>query len=454
MFISPHPARRRRVLVLATAAVVGATALAACGSGEDVAAPGAGASGAAGSAGSGGITVWVDASRAPAAEAFLAANPDADVEVVSYDGSANGSDTFKTRMNLYDQAGEGWPDVVFSTQNNDASWASQATPGNEPFAAVLDDGLVDPEVLEGFTEGSLDPCTVEGQVYCLRNDLAQVVLWYDQQLMDDLGYEVPTTWEEYVELSGRVAAENPGVITGSVGDAWTPEVFMWGSRCPANQVTGPRSISVDATAAECVRAAEVIDAGVADGSLTTLSVFAPEFVQEYSEKVLMMPGPAWFAGAIFNNPDSLALPEGRLGVAAPLPWEGEEAVTGNVGGGTWFVSSHSENPELAADFVEFVTTDDAYQVEQAPGYPAYAPAAEKWLAQQEESGYYATDLSALTEAGSVIWDGWGAPAFSQEAVWADTMTPLVTAGGSVVDNLDTWGEAIRNEAQVNGYTVE
>ena len=72
------------------------------------------------------ITVWVDAARLAAAEAFQKANPDVKIKVVTYDGSANGSNSFKTKMQLFDRAGSGWPDVVFSTQNNDAAWASQS----------------------------------------------------------------------------------------------------------------------------------------------------------------------------------------------------------------------------------------------------------------------------------------------------------------------------------------
>ena len=40
-------------------------------------------------------------------------------------------------------------------------------------------------------------CTVNGSVYCLRNDLAQNVLWYNKTLMDKWGYQVPATWEQY-----------------------------------------------------------------------------------------------------------------------------------------------------------------------------------------------------------------------------------------------------------------
>ncbi|GAA2751145.1 ABC transporter substrate-binding protein [Amnibacterium kyonggiense] len=399
------------------------------------------------------ITVWVDATRAPAVKAFEQANPSIKVKTVTYDGSSNGSNSFKTKMGLFDRSGSGWPDVVFSSQNNDASWASQKTAGKQPFAAVLDKGLVPQSTLSNFTKGSLDVCTVDGKVYCLRNDLAQNVLWYNKTLLTKFGYSLPTTWEEYQQLGAKVAKDHPGYIIGSVGDPW-PEIYMAGSKCGANEVTGARTMSVDTESTECKRATDLIDAGVANKSLSTLSVFSPDFVKKYSGKVLMMPGPVWFSGAIFNNAQSLNVPKGQLGVANPLPWGSDQAVTGNVGGGTWFISSHSKNLAAATKFAQYVTTADAYQVDQAPGYPAYAPAATKWLAKQSSSGYYATDLSAVTTAAGEVWSGWGSPAFSQEAIWAKVMSPLITSGKSTTSNLAAWGTEIKNQAQVNGYTVK
>lgn len=399
------------------------------------------------------ITVWVDADRTTALKAFEAANPSIKVKAVTYDGASNGSNSFKTKMGLFDRSGSGWPDVVFSSQNNDAAWASQKTAGKQPFAAVLNQGLVPKTVLGNFTKGSLDPCTVDGKVYCLRNDLAQNVLWYDKTMLTKFGYSLPTTWEQYEQLGAKVAKDHPGYIVGSVGDPW-PEIFMWGSKCQANDITGPRAVTVNTTSDECKRATDLIDAGVANKSLSTLSVFSPDFVKKYTGKVLLMPGPAWFAGAIFNNPQSLNVPKGELGVANPLPWNGEQAVTGDVGGGTWFISSHSKNLAAATKFAQFVTTADDYQVEKAPGYPAYAPAATKWLAKQSASGYYATDLNAITAAAPLVWSGWGAGSFSQEAIWAKVMVPLITSGKSTSGALATWGTEIKNQAQVNGYTVK
>lgn len=400
------------------------------------------------------ITVWVDADRQAAVKAFQKANPDTKLNVVTYDGSANGSNSFQTKIQLFDRAGSGWPDVVFSSQNNDAAWASQESGGKQAFAAVLDKGLVPKDTLDNFTQGALNPCTVNGQVYCLRNDLAQTVLWYNKPLMDQFGYSVPTTWEEYQALGEKVAKEHPGYIIGTAGDAYTPEIFMWASKCQANGVTGPKSVTVNTDSTECRRTASMLDTLRNNGTVPGVSVFTPEFVKNYTGKVLMMPGPNWYAGAIFNNTQSLNVPAGQLGVTTPLKWKGDDkAVTGNVGGGTWFISSHSQNLQAAEKFVQFATTADDYQVESAPGYPAYAPAAAKWIAKQESSKYFATPLQPVATAATQVWDGWGYGNFSQEAVWAKTMTPAISGGKSIEDLLPTWQQAIADQAKVNGYKV-
>ncbi|MGH8868773.1 MAG: ABC transporter substrate-binding protein [Actinomycetes bacterium] len=398
------------------------------------------------------IKVWVDASREPAAQAFEKAFPDVEIDIETYDGGADGSGSFQTKVEAFNQAGSGWPDVVFSTQNNDAAWASQ---GTEPFAAPLDEGYFDESFLDGFTPGALAPLTVEGTVYGLRNDLAPTVTWYDQKLMDEFGYTVPTTWEEYEALGKKVAAEHPGYIVGGVGDSFAEEVYFWGAKAPINVVDGADGFSSDTSDPRSEAMAKLLDNLIDAGVLAQESVFSPDFVQKYTGKVLMMPGPVWYSGALFANKDSLDAEPGTIGAALPLAWEGEEAVAGNVGGGTWFISQHSKNLDAAKKFLEFVTSDERYQVDLAPGLPAYASVADKWLAKQEENGFFTGDFAAnVSAAAAQIWDGWGYPRFSQEAVWAKTVTPELAGGKNLVDLLPTWEKAIKNEAQVNGYTVE
>lgn len=448
----PSFIRKIRTIAAITSAVTVTVLLAACTGGSGTGSSSFGFTQAKQSKGA--ITVWVDATRVPAAKAFEAAYPKDKIKIVTYDGAANGTNSFQTKMNLFDKANSGWPDVVFSSQDNDASWASQKDGKTQAFAAVLNQGFVSTSTLSGFTPTSLNPCTVNGKVYCLRNDIAPNVLWYNKTLFTQFGYTVPTTWQQYEALGVKLAADHPGYIVGSVGDSFEgPEIYMWGAKCQANDITGPRAVTVNTTSANCKRGAELMDTLTADGSLTQDSLFSPAFVQKYTGKVLMVPGPAWLGGAIFDSKTSLNVPSGQIGVAAPLTWGSEAPATGDVGGATWFISSHSKNLAEAKKFAEFVTTAPNYQAKLAPGLPAFASAQKEWLATQESSGYYVTSLSELTNAASVVWPGWGAGQFSQEAIWSKTIIPGVSAGKKVVDMLPDWGTAISNQAQTLGYTV-
>ncbi|MER6559359.1 ABC transporter substrate-binding protein [Streptomyces sp. NPDC001027] len=219
---------RRQVRRVAGAALgaVSLLALAACGSADPTSA-GASSSPAvfkpvkqeAGSP----ITVWADAARVPGVQAYQKAHPDVKIKIVTYSGDANGANDLQTKVRLFDRSGSGWPDVAFSANVNDGSWTTQ---GKTPFAAPVDKGLIPQSTLDGFADGALNPCKANGATYCLRNDLAQNVLWYNKKLLDKFGYSVPTTWEEYEALGKKVAKEHPGYLVGTAGDAWSPEVYF------------------------------------------------------------------------------------------------------------------------------------------------------------------------------------------------------------------------------------
>jgi multiple sugar transport system substrate-binding protein len=397
------------------------------------------------------ITVWVDATRQPAVDAFKKAHPEIKVNEVTYDGGANGTGSFQTKITADDAAGSGWPDVVWSTQNNDASWASQ---GKTPFAAPLNKGYFEQSFLDGFTPGALAPVTINGTVYGLRNDLAATVTWYDTSLMKKFGYTAPTTWEQYLALGQQVAKEHPGYIVGDVGDPWAPEVYFWSAKAPMNTVTGTTGFSANASDPKTVQMATLLDTLIKDGSISQDSVFGAPFIKKYTGKVLMLPGPVWYSGALFQNAKSLNSAPGTIDPGLPLSWSGDTPAAGNVGGGTWFVSSHSKN--LAADktFMEFVTSADDYQVDLAPGLPAYKSAGDKWLAKQATSNFFTPDFTSnISTAAGEVWTGWGYPNFSQEAVWAKAVTPGLAAGKSLVSLLPSWQKALDNQATVNGYTV-
>jgi ABC-type glycerol-3-phosphate transport system substrate-binding protein len=441
----------RAVLAASVAALVAGAATACGGGGSSSGASSGGKYGfTEATQSSGPLTVWVDSTRVPAAQAYQKAHPNVKLDIVTYDGDANGANTLQTKVDLFDRTGSGWPDVVFSAESNEVSWSQPAG-----FTAPLNKGLIANSILSQFSAGALAPCTVNGTVYCLRNDLAPTVLWYNAPLMARWGYKVPTTWPQYEQIGAEVAKQHPGYIVGAAGDTFTPEIFMWASQCQANDVTGIRAVTVDVTSPDCTRMALLLDTLLKDKSMSSLSAFSSAFDKQEQGKVLMLPGPVWFAGSVFDTSSGLNTPKGQM-AAAPMPqWPGTTTpATGNVGGGLWLLSAHTAHLTEAVNFLEWVTTNDAYQGDLAPGLPAYAPAATVWLANQQKSGYFANNIvPVVQQAAGQIWQGWGYGKFSQEAIWAATVTPGITSGKAIVSMLPSWQTAITNYATADGYQV-
>ena len=397
------------------------------------------------------ITVWVDATRQPYVDIFMKAHPEVKINMVVGDASSGGSGTIQTQIGLADQAGSGWPDVVFSSQTNDAAWASRETNGVQPFAMVLNEGFFSKEFLDGFVPSALDPATIDGKVYGLRNDLAPVLLWYNKTLLDQFGYDVPKTWEDYQALGDKLAADHPGYFLGAVGDGFEgPFIYYWGGQAPVFEVKGD-TFSSDLSAPNSKRVTALLDHMLANGSITQDSVFGAAFAAK-ADHLVAIPGPAWYAGGLFENPNSVNAKKGEWGAAPPLYWENGDKVTGSVGGGFWYVSSHTTHPDAVKTFLTFMVTNEKTAGTQ--GLPAYKSAADKWLDVKAAGGFYAGDFkSAVSTAASSVWSGWGFATFQAGPSWSKIIVPGLAAGKTIADLAPAWEQEMKNEAQVEGYDV-
>jgi ABC-type glycerol-3-phosphate transport system substrate-binding protein len=435
--------RSFRRSVLASLAVTGVVAIAACSSGS---------ANSSSNQGSTDLTVWVDSVRMPVAEAYAKAHPNQHVNIVTFDGDGNGASTLQTKIQLWNRTGSGWPDVVFSEQVNDPVWMAQKP---FDFAAPLKD-LISANLLSQWPAASTAQCTINGELYCVQDNLAQVVLWVNKKLMDQFGYTVPKTWQEWAALGTKVAAEHPGYIVGNIGDSFGHWIYLWGNKCPLEQFQGDKLL-INPADSHCTRVATMLDPLIKNGSVPPLSVFTPDFAQKYggaNDKVLLMPGPAWYAQALFDQ--TLHIPAGQITAAAALQWENETPITtGQVGGGPWIISRHSKNLKGAADFVVWATTVFNPTGQDArPGYPAYAPLADAWLSAQASNSYFAADPTpALKSAASQVWAGWNLVTYPDQPVWSNTVITQLVAGKSLSSLLQPFGDALAQAAQASGYTV-
>ncbi len=125
------------------------------------------------------LVVWVDATRKPMLQAYMKAHPGQKISMVIFDADANGSGTMQTKVSLFNRTGHGWPDVIFSAEQNDVTSLADPT---FHYAGALN-SLIPTSVLNNFAKGSLAPCYIGTTLYCLRNDLAFDVLWYNAPAM-------------------------------------------------------------------------------------------------------------------------------------------------------------------------------------------------------------------------------------------------------------------------------
>ena len=324
---------------------------------------------------SGNITVWVDAPREPVTDAYIKSHPNVHVTKVIFDGDGNGATTMQTKIQLWNRTGSGWPDVVFTEQANDPVWM-----GQKPFDFAADLKTVFPKnLIAGWPAPSLAQCTVNGRLVCLQDNLAQEVLYVNQKLMKQFGYTVPKTWQQWAALGKKVAKQHPGYIIGTVGDSYGHWLYLWADRCPIEQVVAPNTVKINPNDVHCTEMAKLLDPLIKSGVVANETIFAADFAKKYggaNDKILLMPGPTGTRGSSTSvlGSGTLGIPAGEMTAALPLRWNKDPLTTGQVGGGPWVISKHTQNMAAAVDFVKWVTTTNAAR-KVAAGYPAYTPAA-------------------------------------------------------------------------------
>jgi ABC-type glycerol-3-phosphate transport system substrate-binding protein len=427
-------------LVVATAA---AAALVAASTGR------AGSSGASGS-----LTVWVDAVRLPVAKQYAKTHPKVHLHIVTFDGDGNGATTMQTKIQLWNRTGHGWPDVIFSEQANDPVWM-----GQKPFDFAMNlNGVFPKQLLKGWPAPSIAQCTVNGRLVCLQDNLAQEILYVNQKLMKQFGYQVPTTWQQWAALGQKVAHDHPGYIIGNIGDSYGAWLYLWADKCPISQVIGPKTVRINSGDVHCTRMANLLDPLIKSGVVPAESIFTASFATKWggdTDKILLMPGPVWYAKDIFGG--TLHVPAGELTAALPLRWNSEPLVTGQVGGGPWIVSKHTKNVGASIDFLKYATTSPAVKSKVnalSPGYPSYGPAAVKWLTSLNKDPYFAApEGPAMKAAANLIWKGWSMVTYPDQPVWSNSVVTQLVAGKSLSSLLPAFGDGLAQNAQAAGYKV-
>ncbi len=393
------------------------------------------------------LVVLVDSTRLAGVQLYQKTHPDVPIQIETLADRSS----IPEKILLYNRAaGGGWPDVVFA-EPNIVGKVSDA-PHHFPLDLTP---YVPKSIINSFANGALAGCEIDGHLYCLRNDLAQEVLWYNADLMKRFGYQVPTTWQQYQALGFRVAKEHPGYIIGAFGDSSALDMYYWPGGCPTNQLLGSNRVRIDLSNANCTRVTKMLQPLIDAGVIPKLGPFDPSFVKEYgsANKILMMPAASWYGQYVFQA--SYNIPKGQLAVGMPLAWEGESPHSGAQGGSAWMVSSQV-NPQRIQEAVNiaiWMSTDNTYQA-TAPTFPAYLPAADAWSKNVVHDPYFATNpYPVLRQAAGLIDTRFGNVRYDPESIFGTTVIASVIRGQSITSAMPACQMQLTQMAQDYGYTV-
>src|SRR5690625_68442 len=166
--------------------------------------------------------------------------------------------------------------IIAGGASNTLPTMSQLTPGDAPNLA--NDGLLLPlddllqgedgftqEQLDSVYDGFLQSSVYEGQMYAVPFSKSTRVMYYNQDLLDEYGYEVPTTWDEVAALGEEMVAAGDDAVAMGLENGYEMEFETMARQNGSPWITEDLEVEIDSP--ESVEALEflmnLIDEGYA-----------------------------------------------------------------------------------------------------------------------------------------------------------------------------------------------
>lgn len=448
------PIRRRPTLVRA-AALAGALALtlAACSGADDstsdesVDADDAAATIESALETGGEITVWAwEPTLTQVVEDFEAEYPNVSVNLANVGTS---QDQYTSLQNAL-AAGDGVPDVAQVEYYAIPQFAiGEALADLTPFGAADLDGTFSPGPWSTVQQGDA--------IYGLPMDSGPMAMFYNAELFDELGVEVPTTWEEYYEAGKEIqAADSDVFITADNGDSGFTLSMTWQAGGQPYSVDGT-DVQIDFTDEGTTRFADQWQKMIDEDLLSDTAGWSDEWFQGLGNGTLatLVTG-AWMPA---NLESGAPAGEGKWRVAPMPQWEDGESVTAENGGSSIAVMEASENKELAYAFLEYANVGDGVQTRIDGGaFPSTTAElnADEFL--NKEFPYFGDQKvnEVLSQSAADVAEGWQYLPFQVyvNSIYNDTVgQAYISDSTSLVDGLQAWQDASVQYGNDQGFSV-
>lgn len=143
---------------------------------------------------------------------YMAENPNVTIEVEALDEEA-----YKTKFKAYSM--DGMPDVV-------NIWGQPSFLDEVLEAGVLAE-LNEADYADyGFVAGSLEGFKKDGKLYGLPRNTDIQIIYYNQKMFEDNGWEVPTTYEDFIDLCATIKDAGITPVAMDGGDGWPLACFL------------------------------------------------------------------------------------------------------------------------------------------------------------------------------------------------------------------------------------
>ncbi|MGW9111978.1 ABC transporter substrate-binding protein [Microbacterium sp. NPDC055683] len=394
------------------------------------------------------ITVWAwEPTLEQVAADFEEENPGVTVDLVNV---GTGIDSYTALQNAI-TAGTGLPDV--------AQVEYYALPQFALQDSLEDLGPYGASDLDGdYAPGPWSSVQSGDAVIGLPMDSGPMALFYNKDVFDEYGIEVPTTWDEYLEAARALHAANPDLyITNDSGDAGLAASIMWQAGGTPWTVDGS-TVTLDLAGDEgAQRYAEVWQTMLDEDLVSPISGWSDEWFSALADgTIATLPIGAWMPANLEGSaPDGA----GSWRVAEMPQWEEGVSTSSENGGSSLAIPAAAENKELAYAFIEYANAGDGVQTRIDGGaFPATVAdlESEEFLSTEFDyfGGQKANEVFAASSASVV--EGWQYLPFQVYAntVFGDSVGQAFLGSTSVADGLEDWQSTLETYGADQGFTIE
>jgi len=290
---------------------------------------------------------------------------------VCWTNAGQGNDEY-TKFSTSIEAGSGAPDVIMLESEVLSSFAIR-----KALVDLTEYGAND--VKGDYSEGAWKDVSSGDAVYAIPVDGGPMGMLYRQDIFDEYGIAVPTTWAEFEAAAQQLKdAGAPGVLVDfpTNGRAYNQALFAQAGSVPFDYDNAdPTSIGIEVNDQGAKDVLAYWENLVDEGLVATDDAFTADYNTKlvdgsYAVYVAAAWGPGYLGGLSDADPDA-------VWKAAPVPqWDTANPVQINWGGSTFAVTSQAKDPELSALVAkEIFGTEEAWKIgiEEAALFPLWKP---------------------------------------------------------------------------------